>query len=132
MIYFIRAGEAGAIKIGYTKSDANRRLYELQTSHPEPLRILGIMGGDCEAERSLHRRFAKDHLRGEWFNPSPELLNFIESNTVREAAQKRFERRLSWQMDDRRERAAAWEAGAPRYSRYGYGGRRFTSRSPRT
>jgi hypothetical protein len=29
-------------------------------------------------EREVHRLFAADRVEGEWFNPSPALLSFIE------------------------------------------------------
>ncbi len=74
--YFIQSGSAGAIKIGIS-GDPRRRMADLQTAHPEKLRLLGILEGDCE--RELHKRF-KDHRKeGEWFDPANELIDYIVS-----------------------------------------------------
>ena len=48
-------------------------------------RVVGHLGtrfdvpGDCVAERRLHKRFAKYHLRSEWFRSNPELLEFART-----------------------------------------------------
>lgn len=75
-VYFIRAGESGPIKIG-TAKDPRRRLAGLQTSTAVPLHILAAMAGDRTAEQRLHQRFQHLRLRGEWFVPEPELLEYI-------------------------------------------------------
>lgn len=75
MIYFIQAGEAGAIKIGLA-ADPSGRLMQLQTSSASPLRMLRTFDGGRELEAALHRRFARLRLHGEWFKPDEELLRF--------------------------------------------------------
>lgn len=35
------------------------------------------MDGDEKVERELHKRFGKDRLKGEWFSPTKELIDFI-------------------------------------------------------
>ena len=77
-VYFLRSGEAGPIKIGYTGTTPNARLSALQTGNPEPLRLIGAVPGTMADESRLHDRFASVRLQGEWFRPVPELLNFIE------------------------------------------------------
>lgn len=73
-VYFIRAGQH--VKIGYSAQPLDR-LQALQTSHPDKLEILCTMPGSRETERDMHKRFAKFHVRGEWFKLSSEITAFI-------------------------------------------------------
>ncbi len=75
-VYFVQAGEAGPVKIGFA-ADVLRRLPELQVNSPFRLRALGQIKGDRLIERGLHIRFAGVRVSGEWFSPSPELLALI-------------------------------------------------------
>ncbi len=78
IIYFIRYGTNGPIKIGIAR-DLMKRLDTLQSGAPEILRILHFVEGFITDERRLHERFAHLHCRGEWFEPATELLDYIES-----------------------------------------------------
>lgn len=78
-IYFIRAGEDGPIKIGKA-NNPTRRIFNLQIGHPEKLHLLAVIDGSDSAESDLHAKFSSSWLRGEWFNPSPEILSLIEAN----------------------------------------------------
>jgi hypothetical protein len=77
-VYFLRSGETGPIKIGYTGTTPNARLSALQTGNPEPLRLIGAVPGTMADESRLHDRFSGARIQGEWFRPVPELLAFIE------------------------------------------------------
>ncbi len=80
MIYFIQAGSFGPIKIGFTGSeDANKRIRQLQTAHPEKLECLLTIDGSYKDEQRLHEYFKHLRLQGEWFEPKPELVEFIAS-----------------------------------------------------
>ena len=82
MIYFIQQGIAGPIKIGKTEF-VPTRMNDLQCANPETLRLVGLQDTDDYIERMLHDKFSKDRIRGEWFNPSPEIVNYInELNTI--------------------------------------------------
>jgi hypothetical protein len=76
IVYFIRSGTDGPIKIGKA-SDVMRRLSGLQSAHAEELRLLATTRAVTEDE--LHQRFAHLRMRGEWFRAEPELLAFIDS-----------------------------------------------------
>jgi hypothetical protein len=73
--YFIRAGDS--IKIGFA-SNLKRRLGGLQSSHHEPLEVLAAVSAADVDEHQTHQRFAHLRIRGEWFRPEPELLDYIE------------------------------------------------------
>lgn len=75
-VYFIQAGFSGDIKIGFSYN-IEKRLKVLQTSHSEKLRILAALNGDRIVELELHQRFGSYRKKGEWFEPHPELMQFI-------------------------------------------------------
>jgi hypothetical protein len=67
MIYMIRVGDDGPVKIGLTTSPPIKRLRGLQTGHSQRLHIIRLFeGGRCEEVR-LHLRFADVRTVGEWF-----------------------------------------------------------------
>lgn len=72
-IYVIRAGDSGPVKIGVA-TDVKRRIAGFQTSHPERLHLLHMFDGGRDEERALHERFKVERIKGEWFNPIPEIL----------------------------------------------------------
>lgn len=74
LTYFIQAGDTGLIKIGVT-TDFEKRLRSLETMSPVPLRILGVVRGDIEAE--CHTALAKWRQHGEWFEPTSEVFDFL-------------------------------------------------------
>lgn len=98
-VYFIRSGENGPIKIGKATGGAESRLSDLQTGNPERLTIVATVPGGLAVEAMFHRRFAAYRRPiGEWFDPGPELLAFIDGivwgnkgGTVSEAAMRAAE-----------------------------------------
>lgn len=82
MIYFIRAVNSGAIKIGVS-NDPRRRLESMQTGSPEPLELLGVLPGGVDEERRLHQRFAAYRIHGEWFRGDETLTRAIEVLTLK-------------------------------------------------
>lgn len=75
MIYFIYAPEVGRIKIGYSSNWQNRFL-DFMVGCPTLLDVLAVTEGGRAEERALHRVFGRSRWRGEWFNETPELLDF--------------------------------------------------------
>ena len=70
-VYFIQAGY-GSIKVGMAKNP-EKRLANMQTSTSKTLRLLAKFPmPDRQAARNLeidlHKAFAHEHIRGEWFN----------------------------------------------------------------
>jgi len=79
VIYFIQVGEGGPIKIGHTRDGQLwQRKQTPQIANPERLQVLGVQAGGREEERRLHGVFTEYRIRGEWFEPRPELLTFID------------------------------------------------------
>lgn len=77
-IYFIRSGKhKKPIKIGYT-NDIEKRLADLQVGNPRKLYVIAQIPVKSlktvkAIEAWLHRRFRKQHIRGEWFSGRIDL-----------------------------------------------------------
>jgi hypothetical protein len=78
--YFLQAGTEGPIKIGSTRN-LLVRLRTLYAMSPLPLKLLGVMKGEVAEER-CHIRLGAFRLHGEWFAPSPVILDFISENAT--------------------------------------------------
>lgn len=70
-VYFVEA-PVGLIKIGFSKS-LRERFKKLQTCSPLPLGMLSLRRGCYADEIELHKRFAGDRVRGEWFSATDEI-----------------------------------------------------------
>lgn len=79
-LYFIQSEYGGPIKIGRTQ-DVRFRLATLQTGHPEPLQVIGIIRSGGRFEGTIHAHYERFRLRGEWFEDAPSILRFIERMT---------------------------------------------------
>jgi hypothetical protein len=78
-IYFVRCELTGLTKIGFTTRNSDVRLRESQTFAATPLRFLVDTPGTKEQEKLLHEVFNGSRDHGEWFRPSPELDDLIDS-----------------------------------------------------
>ena len=77
MVYFIRAGDNGPIKIG-SSHNPRERLGVLQVGNHEELKLIETVPGGVNLERKVQedlKAFKRGH---EWFNPTDEVLNYIE------------------------------------------------------
>jgi hypothetical protein len=74
-IYFAADADS-RFKIGVSRNVAER-VAGLQTASGGKLELIGAIDGDFPLEKSLHRRFARWHLRGEWFSATREALEEI-------------------------------------------------------
>lgn len=75
-IYFIQEGNEGKIKIGFSE-DPKERLKTLKIANPNNLRIIFQYEGSEADERKIHRMFKNYNISGEWFEPSEEIMEFI-------------------------------------------------------
>lgn len=90
-VYFVRAVTLGLIKIGRA-TDPEQRFSGLQTGSPDKLELLGVVRSDDaeQLEGHLHARFSEARRHGEWFEPAPALLAYVEEHafTWREETQR--------------------------------------------
>jgi hypothetical protein len=76
-VYFMRLeSPLGEIKIGVS-SDVEARRASLQSNNPYPIIILATRPGGVREEYAVQRKFLHLRLRGEWFKPDEELLEYI-------------------------------------------------------
>jgi len=85
MIYFIQSPHDKRIKIGMSENP-NLRIRDLQTgsSSKESHVPLLVLPGGRKRESELHSVFKKFRSHGEWFNPVPEILDYIKQETQEE------------------------------------------------
>lgn len=86
VVYFCRAASGmhkGQIKIGFCVN-LQARVSDHEFSYGTHIEVLAVMPASIEGARALegalHERFAKtrDHHRNEWFNPTPEMMDYID------------------------------------------------------
>lgn len=78
-IYLVQSGENGPVKIGVTACEPSKRVAQLQTGNPVPLRLRVVISGDVTVERHLHSKFGHYRLNGEWFEPCAEIFAAFEA-----------------------------------------------------
>lgn len=80
-VYFILGATSNLIKIGVANS-AEQRLSNLRAGSSEELSLLAVVlcPNRGELERDLHERFKRYRVRGEWFEPAPEIVTYIAEN----------------------------------------------------
>lgn len=83
MIYFLRAGPDGPVKIGWS-SDPQKRAKLLQCGNPQGFELIRTLEAPRWAESWFHRCFASLAVGGEWFSYSPDMLA-VEPPTKEEA-----------------------------------------------
>lgn len=84
-VYFVKSLETDRIKIGYTKN-LKQRLSKMQTDSAERLKVLFAFESLPVDEKTLHAALADDRHHGEWFEVTPELLEYIEEQKIEEHA----------------------------------------------
>lgn len=76
-VYFVRE-ENGPVKIGWG-AKPRRRMAAMQSGNPRRLHLLAYFPATRSVERDLHERFSDLRLSGEWFQPHPALLDYIDT-----------------------------------------------------
>jgi hypothetical protein len=77
MIYFIQEGNAGPIKIGFA-IDPWKRIEQIQIGNSEKLNMLRTIPGNKKREREIHKLLSAYKKRGEWYEPTIEVIEFIK------------------------------------------------------
>ena len=85
IVYFVDDGTNSLVKIGRVElNDTNKdtvlinRLRNIQTGSPNKIKLLGsTKAGNYSTEYRIHQKFKELNHHKEWFNSSPELLDFI-------------------------------------------------------
>lgn len=77
VIYFLQVEGGGPIKIGFTCANPADRAKALQRSSPYLLTWIGYFPAASTIEAELHKLFASDRIRSEWFHPTQRIYDFI-------------------------------------------------------
>lgn len=81
-VYFAQADYGGPIKIGVS-NDHNLRIEYLAKDLPFNLVLIGAAQGDLFCERFTQCWFRNYQVKGEWFEPAPELMRWaLESRNT--------------------------------------------------
>lgn len=90
-VYFVRpVGQDEPIKIGCSRSP-RARVEALLNWSPVDLEIMAFAEGDMRLEFCLHRMFAAQLLRKEWFSASAELIARIDRVRLGESIVSAFD-----------------------------------------
>ena len=74
-VYFAKIGDK--VKIG-TTGNVKARVQCISTNTPEKVEILLVIDGDRKLEKILHSGFCKSKHKGEWFNYTDEIKDYIK------------------------------------------------------
>lgn len=80
--YFVQAGPAAPVKIGSSTQVLKRlySLYKFYRDHNVSLTLIGVLRENREKE--LHAIFKASRLIGEWFYPTPDLVQFLKDRGI--------------------------------------------------
>lgn len=78
--YFFYDSVTGKVKIGCS-DDIQRRQREFETAYPCKLTLLALLPESEWPESAIHGRFLSDHFRGEWFEYSDGIKEFVASHS---------------------------------------------------
>jgi len=79
VVYFMREGADGPIKIGWSQNTDARRA-GLQTANPRRLQVIGHVPGTRRDEANLHARFSHLRMEGEWFRNCQEIHDYLRDH----------------------------------------------------
>lgn len=81
-VYFLRAGNDGPVKIGFTLLPSSR-FSSLSGANPKGLVLLRMIEGTKENEKWLHQHFSHKRIRGEWFIYDAEMCTIVPGEIAR-------------------------------------------------
>lgn len=87
--YFVQEHAQGYIKIGLSGARVANRVSSLQIGCPSKLGLVALILGDHEFP--IHKALKSDRIRGEWFNPTPAVLRWVDiANEFRRAYPRQY------------------------------------------
>lgn len=82
IVYFLYDSDK-SIKIGYTKhKEVIKRINQLKTGSATKIILLGVIEGNLDREKEIHKMFKYLNINLEWHLIDESLLNFINSNNI--------------------------------------------------
>lgn len=80
-IYIARRPDTGAVKVGRARN-LWARLRAIQTSNDVTIELLAAWRSSPADEALIHGFLAPHRKRGEWYNPTPLILDWIERQSL--------------------------------------------------
>lgn len=80
-VYIVQVND-GPVKIGFSE-DLKARLADISMCSPYELVLLREIDCPIQGEKWLHKKFKDFHIKGEWFNFCPEMLQIIVPSGIR-------------------------------------------------
>ena len=79
-VYFMLNHIKNIVKIGYS-NNAKRRLYEIRSYQTDGLELIGkvLIDNPSLLEKELHEKFITYKIKGEWFEYSKPIKDYIET-----------------------------------------------------
>lgn len=92
VVYFIRAGKEGPVKVGWA-SNIKSRFRQIAQGLPDLAVLEATLPGGIELEKRIHRALHQSRRRLEWFNPTKEVsaLIVVAKNLGLEAVERWLE-----------------------------------------
>jgi hypothetical protein len=91
LVYFLLDPVLNTVKIGASKHPEKRKDH-LQTCTSSELILIRSVDVEpisgFDAERILHHKFEQSRVRGEWFQGTPEILDFAKNGDVKHEVSK--------------------------------------------
>jgi len=84
-VYIAKIGDK--VKIG-TTADLKVRLSNIQTNTPEKVELLASIKGGRKLEKVLHEGFESSRFKGEWFNYTKEIQDYVQQINDRQGVVK--------------------------------------------
>ena len=78
VVYFLKNGVRGRVKIGFSQGHKNR-IASLQNASPDKLALIGTIPGNVKLERRMQKRFHEHRETGEWFRIEGTLTKFLKA-----------------------------------------------------
>jgi hypothetical protein len=79
VVYFLWSHKDHLVKVGST-ANLNTRITTIAKQENAEVDLLGIMSGYEWHEKNIHRQFKHLRVRGEWFLPYVDLMEYIWAN----------------------------------------------------
>lgn len=76
VVYFVQNPSSRKIKIGFS-CNFKQRMKALECGAGEALEVLLLIDGGYDLERDLHLKFSNHRIKGEWFHPTQEIIDYI-------------------------------------------------------
>lgn len=73
-VYLLWCEYSAFFKIGFSAKNVRRRVMDISTNCPMPIRVVAVIPGSTYEESIMHRKLIKFRTNGEWFSLPEEVV----------------------------------------------------------